>query len=148
MTTYRHGNKSGFFDGATTFNQSTAPGGGVAVPAGPATFSAAQQVGRSADNFCVYITTSGTSTWQIQVAHSGNQTSDEIFPDIDAQTFVWHDLYYLGTGTNGGALQFIFSGAGSFASLIPDWEPAWVRLRRVDAGAAVTVTAGWEIQAD
>lgn len=149
MATYRHGQRDGLFDGVTTFNQSTNPKGGVNVPAGAT--SQYVEVGRSADNACVYISASAACSFVVQVAHAGSQNADGTFPDEDQQTYVWHDLYYLGTvGTGNSTLVRIDipTGGGAIASQIPDWESGWMRLRRSDAGAAVTVTAGWELQSD
>lgn len=149
MPTYRHGALDGFFDGVTAYNATTNLRGGVAVNAG--NVSIPVQVGRSADNFCFYVNASGASKWQLQVAHQGDQTSEGIFPDpLDANmSYSWFDVWYLGTSGSGNstAIYIDMAGAASIASLVPDWEPNWVRLKCV-TGSNITVTAGWEIQSD
>ena len=111
--------------------------------------STAIQTGRDADNFAIYIQTSGASAFQVQVAHIGDQTADGVLPDPDAQNFVWHDLWYLGNSGQGNStpITLTFSGAGALATLIPDYEPDWTRLK-CTSGSSVTVTAGFELQGD
>ena len=148
MATYRHGERDGFWDGVTAFNQSTNPRGGVGVAT--TNTSRPVQVGRNADNFTIYVACSAQASFVVQVAHAGNETPDDVFPDVDAQTYVWHNLYYAGTAGAGAATQLkidIPSGGANIATLIPSWEPLWVQLLRSDSfGGTVTVTAGWEIQ--
>lgn len=117
----------------------------VAVAAGNT--SNAVQLGRYVNNVAFYITTNGASAFTVQVAHSGG-TSAGTLPDPDDQTFVWHDAYYLGTGTNGSVLTVTFAAAGSIAMIVPDFEPNWIRLKRTDGGASVNVVAGHEAWGD
>jgi hypothetical protein len=147
MATFRHGYFDGFFDGTTTYNASTNLKGGVAVPGG-GTFSAIQQIGRSGDNFGYYVRVTSApafvTTWQLQVAHSGDPSVEGLSPDPDAQAYVWHDAYYINTAV----VLTVPSGGGAVMNIVPDFVSGWVRLKRTDANGAVTVMAGWELQGD
>lgn len=120
----------------------------VAVTAGTA--SNAVQVGRGTNMFTFFINSSGASTFTLQAAHVGQFTNQEIMPDPDDQTFVWYDLWYLGNSGSGNStpITLAFTGAGTLASLVPDFEVDWVRLKRTDAGASVNVYAGHEAWGD
>ena len=155
MSALRHGKATGFFDGTSTYNASTNLGGGVNVPAGPSTFSAPQEIGRSADNFSFYVQVTSApafaTQWVLQAAHSGSFSSEGVFADPDSTAYVWHDAWYLGTVGSGNSTFIridIPSGGGAVMSLVPDFTPGWVRLRRADTNGAVTVIAGWELQGD
>lgn len=111
--------------------------------------SPAIQVGRDADNFSIFIQADKASSFQLQVAHIGDQTPDGVLPDPDAQNYVWHDVWYLGNSGTGNStpITLTFSGAGALATLIPDFEMDWTRIK-VLTGTNVTVTAGFELQGD
>jgi len=142
---YRHGFKDGFFDGVTTFNQTTAPYGGVGVSTGD--YSVPVQIGRAVTNLTIFVASSGTSAFKLQVAPIGDQTAEGIFPDDVYQTYVWYDLYYLGNAGSGASTPITLSttGAQNVAGVIPNFEPNWLRLW-CTSGSSITVTAGWEVQ--
>lgn len=119
MTIRRVGDKNAFWDAATT---------------GAAGVSTAVEVARGLEQFAVYVTVSGATTITVQVAHHGDVTSEGLEPE--GNVGVWHDLYYLDT-----AISTVFAAAGSRVLMIPDFAPAWVRLK---SSASVTATAGWE----
>lgn len=154
MTVRRHGLESGFFDGVTTFNQSTNPGGGLTVPVGAT--SAIVEVGRSGDNFSFYVNvTNGgapATQWWLQVAHTGTPDGQGNYPSPPGETYQWHDAYYLGTSAAGNSTKIyvdIPATGGAIMSFVPDFCAGWVRLRRSDANAGtVNVIAGYEIQGD
>lgn len=154
MSTRRHGVRDGFFDGTTAWNLTTNPGGGTGV--GPGAVSKQAMIGRSGDNFSFYISVAGTpgftTTWQLQAAHTGSLDAQAIYPDPDTQTYIWHDVWYLGTTGAGNSTLVnitIPTGGGARMTLVPDFTPGWVRLLRSDANVGnVTVTAGYEIQGD
>lgn len=148
LATYRHGARAGFWDGTTTFNQSTNPIGGVAVPAGAT--SKPVNAGRAADNFAFFITCSGAATFTLQAAMQGDFSSEGVWADESTPPATFFDFWYLGNSALGNStpITLTFTTSASLATLVPDWEPMWCRLKRTDGGAAVTVTAGWEIQAD
>src|SRR5205814_323631 len=109
----------------------------VYEPTDPSAISNVVQVGRKVNMFCLYIKSTVTSTFQLQCAHVGSYTSEGVFPDPDTAPFVWHNMWYLGTSGSGNSTQIVVGGTGAFAiaSLVPDFEPDWVRLFRTDAGA-------------
>lgn len=151
MTMPRHGDRFGFFDGTTTYNASTNLGGGVGVT-GSNSFSKIAEIGHSADDFAIYISVTGSpafvTDWVLQASHSGGWTSEGVYQDKDSLAQSFHDAWYLGTtGTGNSTLIKISipSGGGAIMSIIPDFSPGYVRLKRTDANGAVTVTAGWEI---
>ena len=120
----------------------------VAVAAG--NVSTAVQLGRGTNMFCFFINSSGASTFTLQAAHVGDFSSQGIIPDPDDQTLVWFDLWYLGNSATGNStpITLTFSGAATLASLVPDMEVDWVRLKRTDAAASVNVYAGHEAWGD
>jgi hypothetical protein len=153
MAARRHGSRTAFFDGSTTFNQATNPRGGVSVPAGAT--SQPVNIGRSADNFSFFVQVTGApafaTQWFLQVGHMGSESSQGIYPDESTAPTVWYDAYYLGTSGAGNSTAIridIPSGGGAIMSYVPDFNSGWVRLHRTDANAACTVTAGWELQGD
>lgn len=106
------------------------------------------QVGRKTNMFTLFVKSSGTSTFQLQGAHVGAYSPQGALPDPDDLTAVWHDLWYLGTGTNSSQILIGGTGAFAIASMIPDFEVNWLRLKRTDGGADVTATAGYECWGD
>lgn len=107
------------------------------------------QVGRDVNQFTFFVNSSGTGTFLLQVAHVGAFSAEGILPDPDQAPNVWHDLWYLGTSGLGNSTQVQINGTGAFtvASIVPDFEPNWVRLK-CTAGTAITVTAGFEAWGD
>lgn len=120
----------------------------VAVVAGDV--SRAVQVGRDTNMFTFFVSSSDTATFQLQAAHVGAYSSQGTIPDASAEPFIWHDLWYLGTSGAGNSTQVLIGGTGAFAiaSLVPDFEVNWVRLKRTDAGTSVNVVAGHEAWGD
>lgn len=139
----RRGSRVSFWGTINASNVAT----GVTVNANDV--SAAVQVGRDTNMFALYINTSGTSTFQLQVAHVGEFSSQGIMPDPDDITKVWHDLWYLGNSGVGNATPctVAFSSSGAIATIVPDFEPNWVRLK-CTVGTGVTVYAGFEAWGD
>jgi len=119
-----------------------------AVVAGAA--SRAVQTGRGTNMFSFFINSSGASTFQLQAAHVGQFTTQGVLPDPDDQTFAWYDLWYLGNSGLGNStpITLTFTVAGTFASIVPDFEVDWVRLKRTDGGTSVNVIAGFEAWGD
>lgn len=111
-----------------------------------AAVSPASQVGRKVNMFTLFVKSSGTATFTLQTAHVGSYSVQGILPDASDEAFVWHDLWYLGTSGLGNSTAMVIGGTGAFAiaSIVPDFEVDWVRLKRTDAGADATVTAGYE----
>lgn len=146
MSVYRHGEQDGFFDGLTTYNGTTNLRGGVTVPVGA--ISRNVQVGRDTTQLVIYLKASDACHFQVQVAHEGSETADDVFADVDNEQYLWHDLWYSGTANVGNSNVIditIPSGGGAIAIVVPDFEPNWCRLKRIDSGGATlaTVTGGW-----
>lgn len=138
----RRGSPTSFWDGTT--NGASISAGGV---------STAIQTGRGTNMFTVFLSCSGTATFQVQSIHVGAMTNQGIFPTQGATdnppATPWHDLWYLGTSGLGNSTPITIAGTGAFniASIIPDFEVDWVRLL-CTVGSAVTVTAGFESWGD
>ena len=115
----RSGDKNAFWD-----NASVGVGG----------TSTAVELPRGVDNLAIYITVDAATTVSLEVAHSGDITSEGLLPDGNAG--VWFPLYYTNI-----LVQNVFAGAGSVAILVPDFAAGWVRLK---SSAAAVITAGWE----
>lgn len=92
-------------------------------------------IGRSASQIVINATVSGATTISVEVAHTGNITSQGVLPEEDDS--VWYPLYYINSAQQS---SFVFAGAGSAAWIIPDISFMHVRLRST---ANVTATAGW-----
>ena len=128
-TDRRRGYRKGYWDTAT-----------VSANA----ISLAGEIGRNGagEQFCIYITVDKASTFQIQVAHTGDIASDGTGTDQEALDLSlaanWYDL-----GIQGVNQVITFTGAGNQAYMIPQFEPNWVRLKCL-TGSSVAVTAGWE----
>ena len=120
----------------------------VVVAAGAV--SAAVQVGRGTNMFCFFISSSGAATFTLQAAHVGDFSSQGVVPDPDDATQVWFDLWYLGNSGIGNAtpITLTFTASGTLASLVPDFEVDWVRLKRTDGAANVNAYAGFEAWGD
>lgn len=152
MAVFRHGDFNAFWDGTGTFNQSTNPVGGVGVTTGAT--SQVVQIGRGGDNFSFYVRVTSApafvTTWTLQVAHSGDPNAEgNVDQNAATSTYFWHDATYLGNTANGVVLSLtVPSGGGALMSFVPDFTAGWVRLKRTDAGAAVNVVAGYEVQGD
>lgn len=104
----------------------------VAVGAGGT--SNVVELPRGIDHLALWITVSGATTVSLEAAHSGEVTSEGILPDTNAAN--WAQIVYTNV-----PVQHIFAGAGSICLMIPDFEPAYIRLKST---SAVTITAGWE----
>jgi hypothetical protein len=91
-----------------------------------------------ATQLIIYVTSSGSTTVSVEVAHSGNLTSEGILPEGTPGT--WHALTYTGI-----TMSIAFAGAGSTALMIPDVPFGLVRLSNLTG--AVNLTAGWESSA-
>lgn len=113
---------------ATAFWNATVVGAGN-------TPSNAVKLARSGEQLTIYITTSATATFTVEVAHAGALNSDGT--NSDANDSTWAPLQYLLD-----PITVTITGAGSKALIIPDWSAAWVRLR---TSAAATLTAGYEL---
>lgn len=129
----RRGSPTAFWNGAT-------------VNAGD--ISNGQQIGRGQNMFTVFVQSSGTATFQLQAAHVGAMSSQGILPTGTTPS-AWFDLWYLGTSGLGNSTPITINGTGAFniASLVPDFEVDWVRLK-CTAGTGVVVTAGFESWGD
>lgn len=102
--------------------------------------STARMVPRGSEQLAIYVTTSGATTITLQVAHHGDLTAAGNEPDESSPPATWFNVSYLNT-----PLTLTFAGAGSAAMIVPDFEPAWIRLL---SSAAATITAGYEITGD
>ncbi|HMD82612.1 MAG TPA: hypothetical protein VKE92_14955 [Anaerolineales bacterium] len=111
--------------------------------------SRAVQVGRGTNMFCWFVSSDGASSFQLQAAHVGEFSSQGTVPDPDDITKVWHDLWYMGNSASGNSTNNLitFTGSGTIASIIPDFEPDWVRIKCI-TGTTVTVIAGFEAWGD
>lgn len=140
----RRGSRVAFWG---TINASTNAATGVTVNANDV--SSAVLVGRETNMFCWYVSSSGASSFQLQVAHVGEFSAQGIVPDPDDITKVWHDLWYIGNSNVGNSTPNVitFTASGAIASLIPDFEPGYVRLKCL-TGTTVTVIAGFEAWGD
>ena len=138
--------------GSRTSFWGTVDAAGVAQPVSVSAngTSNAVQVGRKTSMFTFFINSSGASTFQLQVAHVGDPGSQGTLADPTGQTFIWYDLWYLGNSGTGNStpVTIAFSGAATIASIIPDFEPDWVRLKCTVAGSPVNVYAGHEAWGD
>lgn len=140
MPTRIHGSPTGFWDGTTTFNQVTNPGGGLTVGVGGT--SKPQNIARGNDEMMIYVTVSAATTVTVEVGHHGAPTAEGSEPDAATPPATFHQLHYTSTAT---PVQLVFAGAGSFAIQIPDIAFNWIRLR---TSAAANITAGWEASGD
>lgn len=97
--------------------------------------SAIVDIGRSVDQITIFVTTNAATTVTVEVAHTGDVSSQGVLPEEDDS--VWFPLYYVGGAS---ILGLTFAGAGNGALIIPDIAVMHVRLR---SSAAATITAGW-----
>jgi hypothetical protein len=107
---------------------------------GVAGTSTARMVPRGSEQLAIFVTTSAATTITLQAAHHGDLTAAGNEPDESSPPTTWFNLSYLNT-----PLTMTFASAGSAAMIIPDFEPAWIRLL---SSAAATITAGYEITGD
>ncbi len=140
----RRGKRTSFWGTIDSSNVAQA----VAVTQGTA--SAAVQLGRKTNMFAFFISSSGASIFTLQAAHVGDVSAQGVLPDPDDQTLVWYDLWYLGNSGTGNStpITLTFTTSATLASIVPDFEPDWVRLKRTDAGGSVNVIAGHEAWGD
>jgi hypothetical protein len=145
------GSPTAFWDGATTYNATTNPGGGLAVTANAV--SKSSRIPYDVDQVTIYVFANAATTISVEVAHWGTLTSEGDQPDgsTPASSTSFYPFYY-GGGTP-GALTLALPAtvtpttAGFAAAIeIPDWTAVWLRLR--SSGANVNLTAGWEGRAD
>ena len=141
MAMRRSGTPTSFWDGATTYNATTNPGGGVAVTAQG--LSKKVRIGRDMDQIAIYIT-NGTTTGVFTplIAHSGALTAEgneanEASPPADA---AFMPIYYAGS-TTAVASPSLTSGLTCVLQ-IPDWVAGWIVLK--SAGGGGSITAGYE----
>jgi hypothetical protein len=99
--------------------------------------STAVLLSRATDQLAVYITVSAATTVTLEVAHHGALTPEGNEPNQASPPASWFTCYYVNT-----AVQIAFASAGSAAIIVPDFEPAWIRL---SSSAAATITAGHEV---
>jgi hypothetical protein len=105
------------------------------APSGANGVSSVVKLSRGADTLALYITVSAGTTVSLEAAHSGDISAEGTLPDaLDASS--WAPVMYTNI-----PIQHVFSAAGSIVLLVPDFTPAFVRLRSL---AAVTITAGYE----
>lgn len=140
----RRGSPISFWGTLPTLGAGAQTPAAVAVLAGAT--SPAVQLGRGTNLLTVFVNASGASTFQLQGAHVGAFSGQGVVPDATNEAFIWHDVWYLGTTGLGNSTSAVISGAAAFsiASLIPDFEIDWIRLKRTDAGGSVNVIAGHE----
>lgn len=136
----RAGSATAFWDGTSTFNQSTNPGGGVTVSAGGT--SKKVIMARGAEQVTLFVTVSAATTVSLEAAHHGALTAEGNEPDASSPPAdaAFGTVYYINT-----PCSITFASAGTVAMIIPDFEPAWVRLR---SSAVATITAGFELTGD
>ncbi len=96
--------------------------------------SNAVDLGRGIEHIVLFVTASAATTISVQVAHTGDITSQGILPDDAPST--WFDLFRSDTGT---AVSFAV-GPGSRALIVNDLAVMHMRLL---SSAAATITAGW-----
>jgi hypothetical protein len=109
----------------------------VVAPGGTST---AVALPRGVEQVLVNITVNAATTVSLEVAHHGALTAEGNEPDQSTPPATFYQLYYIDT-----AVQIVFASAGSAAILVPDFEPAWIRLR---SSGAATITAGFEVTGD
>lgn len=97
--------------------------------------SSSVEVPRGIENLALWITVSAATDVSLEASHSGDVTSEGVLPDTNAAN--WALVYYVAEPI---IVQFMV--AGSACVLIPDFEPAYIRLR---SSAAAIITAGWEV---
>jgi hypothetical protein len=102
--------------------------------------SAAIMLPRGGEQCAFYVTTSAATTISVQVAHHGVLSIQGVEPDESAVPTNWFLLYYINTPA-----QIVFAAAGSISMIVPDFEPAWIRLQ---SSAAATITAGYELSGE
>jgi hypothetical protein len=95
---------------------------------------------RGSEQIVFYITVGGATTVSVEVAHHGSLAANGEEPDQSNPPATFFPISYINTVCN-----VVFAGAGSAALLIPDFEPAWIRLRST---AATTITAGYEVSGE
>lgn len=99
--------------------------------------SAVVDIGRSVENVLIFVTTNAATTINVQVAHTGDITSQGVLPDGTPATFF---NLYRGDAAGGIPVSLTFAGAGSQALVVPDLAVMHLRLLST---AAATITAGW-----
>jgi hypothetical protein len=97
--------------------------------------SAAIELPRGGEQFTIYVAASAATTITVQVAHSGDLSTEGILSDPNAGT--WHNLNYVNT-----PVTLAMAGSDAKAMQIPDFNSRWVRL---SSSGAATITAGWEL---
>jgi hypothetical protein len=108
------------------------------VVVSPNGVSNAVEVARRSDMIGIYVTANGATTISVEVAHTGALNADGTTNDANASN--WGQLWYTNV-----EVKLVLASPGSACLLIPDFEPAWIRLK---SSAGATITAGHEVTGD
>jgi hypothetical protein len=104
--------------------------------------SSAILMARDFQQISIYVTSSAATTITVEAAHHGALTPEGNEPDASTPPATFGTLFYMNDAT---PVRLVLAGAGTQALIVPDFAPAWIRLR---SSAAATITAGFELAGD